>query len=32
LRIRHRRILACCQRCGERHEWRIADAHLARAA
>lgn len=32
LRIRDKRILARCPRCGERHEWRVADAELKQAA
>lgn len=32
LRIRNKRILARCPRCGERHEWRVADARLLQAA
>jgi predicted RNA-binding Zn-ribbon protein involved in translation (DUF1610 family) len=32
LRIRNKRIVARCPRCGERHEWRIADARLLQAA
>jgi predicted RNA-binding Zn-ribbon protein involved in translation (DUF1610 family) len=32
LRIRDKRVLARCPRCGERHEWRIADAQLQQAA
>ncbi len=29
LRIRDKRVLARCPRCGERHEWRVADAPIA---
>jgi predicted RNA-binding Zn-ribbon protein involved in translation (DUF1610 family) len=32
LRIRDKRVLARCPRCGERHEWRVADAQLQKAA
>ena len=32
LRIRDKRVLARCPQCGERHEWRIADARLQKAA
>ena len=32
LRIRHKQILARCPQCGERHEWRVADAQLQQAA
>lgn len=32
LRIRNKRIVARCPRCGERHEWRVADARLLQAA
>jgi hypothetical protein len=32
LRIRNKRIVARCPQCGERHEWRVADAQLQQAA
>ena len=32
LRIRNKQILARCSRCGERHEWLVADAQLQQAA
>ncbi len=32
LRIRNKRLMARCAACGERHEWRVADAHLQQAA
>jgi len=32
LRIRNKRVLARCPRCGERHEWRVGDAQLEQAA
>ncbi len=32
LRIRGNRVLARCPACGERHEWRVADARLQKAA
>ena len=32
LRIRNKRVLARCPHCGERHEWRVADAQLQQAA
>lgn len=32
LRIRNKRVLARCPCCGERHEWRVADAQLQKAA
>ena len=32
LRIRDKRVLARCPACGERHEWRVADAQLLKAA
>ncbi len=32
LRIRDKRVLARCPRCGECHEWRVADAQLQQAA
>lgn len=32
LRIRNKRVLARCPRCGESHQWRIADAQLQHAA
>jgi predicted RNA-binding Zn-ribbon protein involved in translation (DUF1610 family) len=32
LRIRDKRVLARCPRCGERHEWRVAEAQLQKAA
>ncbi len=32
LRIRHKRILARCPQCGQRHEWRVGDAQLQQAA
>lgn len=32
LRIRNKRVLARCPLCGERHEWRVADAQLLQAA
>jgi predicted RNA-binding Zn-ribbon protein involved in translation (DUF1610 family) len=32
LRIRDKRVLARCPQCGERHEWRVADAQLQQAA
>jgi predicted RNA-binding Zn-ribbon protein involved in translation (DUF1610 family) len=32
LRIRTNKVRAHCPRCGERHEWIIRDAQLAKAA
>ena len=32
LRIRDKRVLARCPRCGEQHQWRVADAQLQQAA
>jgi len=32
LRIRREPVRARCPICGERHEWRISDAQLAKAA
>ena len=32
LRIRSSPVRARCPACGERHEWRVRDAHLLRAA
>ena len=32
LRIRHKRILARCPACDERHQWRVCEAQLERAA
>jgi len=32
LRIRNKRVLARCPRCGQRHEWRVGDAQLQQAA
>lgn len=32
LRIRDKRVLARCPRCGERHDWRVAEAQLQKAA
>jgi hypothetical protein len=32
LRIRNKRLVARCPQCGERHEWRVADAQLQQAA
>jgi len=32
LRIRSNHVLAKCARCGERHEWEIAEARLLQAA
>ena len=32
LRIKTETIEVVCPICGERHEWRIADAHLAKVA
>jgi predicted RNA-binding Zn-ribbon protein involved in translation (DUF1610 family) len=32
LRIRDNRVVALCPACGERHEWRVSDARLLRAA
>jgi predicted RNA-binding Zn-ribbon protein involved in translation (DUF1610 family) len=32
LRIRHNQVRAKCPACGERHEWLVRDAQLARAA
>jgi predicted RNA-binding Zn-ribbon protein involved in translation (DUF1610 family) len=32
LQIRSHRVRARCPICGERHEWRVRDAHLSRAA
>ena len=32
LRIRHKRVLARCPQCGQRHEWRVGDAQLQQAA
>jgi hypothetical protein len=32
LRIRHETIRAHCPACGERHEWAVRDAFLAKAA
>ena len=32
LRIRNKRVAARCPECGERHEWRVADAQLQKAA
>lgn len=32
LRIRQNRVVARCPRCGERHEWRVAEAQLRKAA
>jgi predicted RNA-binding Zn-ribbon protein involved in translation (DUF1610 family) len=32
LRIRTNKVQARCPRCGERHEWLVRDAQLAKAA
>ncbi len=32
LRIRSSRLRTYCPACGQKHEWPVADAHLARAA
>jgi predicted RNA-binding Zn-ribbon protein involved in translation (DUF1610 family) len=32
LRIRANKVAAPCPRCGQRHEWLIRDAQLAKAA
>ncbi len=32
LRIREQTVRALCPACGERHEWPVRDAFLARAA
>jgi endogenous inhibitor of DNA gyrase (YacG/DUF329 family) len=32
LRIRDETVCALCPACGERHEWRVRDAFLAKAA
>jgi endogenous inhibitor of DNA gyrase (YacG/DUF329 family) len=32
LRIRHETIRAHCPACGQRHEWAVRDAFLAKAA
>ena len=32
LRIRNNHVLAKCPRCGERHDWEIAEARLPHAA
>ena len=32
LRIRTNKIVARCPHCGQRHEWRVLDGQLAKAA
>ena len=32
LRIRSERLRTACPHCGQAHEWRVADAQLAKAA
>jgi transcription elongation factor Elf1 len=32
LRIRDKRISASCSACGQRHEWKVAEAQLQHAA
>ncbi len=32
LRIRGNRLRIACPHCGQAHEWRVGDGHLAKAA